>query len=124
MLDTILDRLDPIIAEAIIILIGARFGWIFTVLFRTKAAQDNLHRAIESGIDWATDEIAQLLNSGGEEEAKRIAVDKVVSHVEASVPDSLKILKANPKAVRNIVEGKVLSMFLKMGGKLVNLATS
>jgi len=59
MFDSVLDMLDPYITEVLFGLILSAFGGIATRIFRTKASQDSLHSALETGVDLVTDAIAE-----------------------------------------------------------------
>lgn len=96
MLSRILEALDPIIAELLMTLIVTYFGWVIRTFFKSAESQRNLHKALETGVDFASDLLMEyLLGTMSKEEVKTAAISRVVNYVNSSVPDAKKQLKAS-----------------------------
>jgi hypothetical protein len=114
MLDQALDKIDPVIANALFTLIMGSLGslgWVgITIrkLLMTKAAQDNLHRALDTSVDYVTDQIAALIADGFMRQKDLDGItDKMVDYVQGSVPGSLKKLKASPAQLKRMVQARL-----------------
>ena len=119
MLDRVLDTLDPHIAELIWTALLTYFGWVFRWIARTKESRDALHRALQTGVDLATDAIvAAILANPAGIAADRLA-GQVVSYVRGSVPDALKWLLPSEAQLIKMAEAKLnakaAELLAKMG---------
>lgn len=114
MLDTLLDRLDPIIAEAIFGLVMLYAGNVVRLFFRNKESQDNLHKALETGVDYVTDELADFVQrriagglGGAPLSVPNDLVQRISEYAETSVPGAIKTIKqATPEKLMEMARAK------------------
>jgi len=117
MLDKVLDTLDPYIAEFIFATLTFYFGGVIRLFFRTQESQANLKKAIGTGVDLVTDELARLASGGNYRAMSTIppaTVERMVNYVESSVPDSIKHLKATRSHLRMMVEAAAKKHVLQL----------
>ena len=119
MLDQTLDFLDPHIAELIWGGIATYFGFVFRYIAKTKQAQDSLHRALQTGVDLATDAlVAMILTNPAGVAADRLA-GQVVKYAKGSVPGALRWLLPSDDHLMKMAEAKlnatVADLIAKMG---------
>lgn len=115
MLDTALDQLDPTIANILFTAIMASlgglgwFGILLRQLLKTKQAQNSLHMALDTGVDWVTDQIADLATGSYRAPSREQIRDKLLDYVKGSVPDSLKTLRkqATPEQLMRMAEARI-----------------
>lgn len=121
MLDRILDFIDPYIVEGILLILTTYFGVVYRTIFRTKASQDSLHKALTTGVDGVTDRIAEMLTSSAEQGVRvggPALVDRVVDYVKGSIPDSLKFLKASDTQLYKMADAKIKARAADMAAQL------
>ena len=118
MLDRTLDFLDPFIAEALFALAFAYFGPFLKVFFVSKKSQDDLHRALETGVDTITDKLASLVEGArvsGPEDMDQLEarvnglVEEVVQYTQESVPGAIKHLKPTTSLLRKMARAKLMT---------------
>lgn len=106
--DKVLDVLDPYIAEIIFTVLTTYFGWAIRLFFASKASQDNLHLALETGVDLVTDRLADAINGGSIFKGTQSnAIAEVVAYVKGSVPGSIKTLKASERQLEKMAKAKI-----------------
>lgn len=115
MLDQVLDQLDPAVSTALFTVIMGSFGslgWVGVVLrqiLATKQAQASLHSALDSGVDWVTDKIAEMVVGQRHALSREQITDKIVDYVKGSVPGALKTLRkeATQEQLKKMAEGRL-----------------
>lgn len=122
MLDATLDQFDPAIANALyvafIALLGS-LGWVGVAIkqiLQTKQAQDSLRKALESGVDWVSDQIAEMLEGTYAAPTKDQIAGSLIDYVKGSVPDALKVLRkqATPEQLERMAHGKINLRLLEL----------
>ena len=116
MLDTILDKLDPILAELIIGGIATYATWFGKTFMRSQKSQENLHRALYTGVDYVTDVLASSISGSpdSQQDLREKAVAEIVTYVKGSVPDSVAYLKASDTQIAKMAWSFVNPRLLDM----------
>lgn len=113
MLEELLALLTPFLTDALyIVILGSlgSLGWLGIAaksVLETKAAQDSLHRALDTGLDWVSGNILALArNEPTNMSVKDIAAD-MVTYVTGSVPDSIKKTKGSKEQIQRMAEARI-----------------
>lgn len=104
-LNTVLAQLQPVIIEAVSVIVGAAILWLANMVrqktgleieARHRAA---MHSAIMSGVRAALKD--------GVPAGRDVLIDRVVAYVRESVPDALRRLGPKEFVLRQLVEGYI-----------------
>lgn len=114
-LNTLFDQLQPVILEAVSVIVGAAILWVAN-LFRLKTGLEiearhraALHSAIMSGVRAAMKD--------GVPAGRDALIDSAVAYVRESVPDAMRRLGPKESVLRQLAEGYVSEALDKLRGR-------
>lgn len=119
MFDQLMDRLDPYLTEIIVGLLSTYLGGFFRSMFKSKQSQENLHKALYTGVDFVTDHLAAYLARYTSipatiDKLPPEVVEAVVDYVKGSVPDAVRYLKASDDQIAKMAKATIINRMIQI----------
>ena len=119
MFEQLMDRLDPYLTEILVGLITTYAGGFFRSMLKTKQSQENLHKAIFTGVDYVTDHPAAYLARHTSvpatiDKLPPEVVEAVISYVKGSVPDAVRYLKASDEQIGKMAKASIINRLFQI----------